>query len=160
MTFPMLIPLYTNTSFTSFVSNRIFEPLNMSSTSYFPSFGQARGTAAHTFAKNGRRIPNWATDTEADYNAGAGGVVSSAKDLVEWVRLLLSDGHDVNGTKETISRSVLNECMRPQALIRGAEGKGPLPDLGPVTYGFGWMQMVYHGHRVSPLLSLPRRARN
>lgn len=132
---PVIIERYSKLSFSSFAASRIFAPLDMSATTYFVSAGEKAGTAAHAFTASGRRIPTCLTDAEVSLMAGAGGVVSSVADLTRWVAHLLGPG------SPAIPRAVLDEVMGPQALIRGR-----LPQ--PSTYGLGWLQWVYHGHRV------------
>jgi CubicO group peptidase (beta-lactamase class C family) len=138
----VIIERYSTQSFADFVSTRIFGPLAMSSTTYSISDSEAAGTAAHAFTKAGRRIPTWLTDAEIDLIAGAGGIVSSTHDLARWVTLLL--GYGSEEAKKALPAEVLDEVMGPQALVR-------LPGLSirnTYTYGFGWLQWTYHGHRV------------
>ena len=57
-------------------------PLNMSSTTFLPSEAVASGEMAQSWTKQGRRIPQWFTDGMTELNAGPGGIISSAKDMV------------------------------------------------------------------------------
>lgn len=77
-----VISAYANVSYTTFVSDRIFKPLNMSSTTYFPSQAVASGRMTQSWTKTGRRIPQWFTDDVVGLNAGPGGVISNVVDLV------------------------------------------------------------------------------
>ena len=71
-------------SFTAFVKERIFDPLNMTSTTYSFSEAVRSGeiTQAWTSTGNGRRIPHWFDDDVIQLVAGAGGIISSAADIV------------------------------------------------------------------------------
>lgn len=76
-----IITHYTG-SYTSFVKDRIFIPLNMSSTTYLPSEAVASGEMTQSWTKQGRRISQWFTDETTELHAGPGGVISSAEDMV------------------------------------------------------------------------------
>jgi hypothetical protein len=68
--------------------------------------------------------------------AGAGGVLSSAPDILKWAKMWLGV---TNSSEIGISRSVLDECLSAQVLsdknIR-------------YTYGLGWGQFSYAGTEV------------
>lgn len=78
-----IVSTYTG-SFTAFVKERIFDPLNMTSTTYSLSDAVRSGeiTQAWTSIGNGRRVPHWFDDEVNQLLAGAGGIISSAADLV------------------------------------------------------------------------------
>jgi CubicO group peptidase (beta-lactamase class C family) len=139
-----LIATYTNASFPSFVSSRILAPLNMSSSTYFPTIALKTGRFSESWTSFGRLIPRWfTTDAQAELIAGAGGLISTARDMASWLRLLLG-AIEVEG----IPRTVLEEVMKPAALpsVRGGS---------TTTYGMGWGQSTAAGHRVRALLSRP-----
>jgi CubicO group peptidase (beta-lactamase class C family) len=71
-------------SFTTFAKARIFDPLNMTSTTYSLSEAVSSGqiSQAWTSIGNGRRIPHWFDDELNQLVAGAGGIISSATDMV------------------------------------------------------------------------------
>jgi CubicO group peptidase (beta-lactamase class C family) len=73
---------YTRGSFTSFVKNRIFTPLRMSSSTYSVNTAVGSGKFTQTWSSNGRRIPTWITEDSVELAAGPGGVISSAVDMV------------------------------------------------------------------------------
>ena len=75
-----IIDKYTG-SYEKFVEDRIFKPLGMSST-YSPNVAAATGRATQTWSVNGRRIPWWFKEEDAELSAGPGGVIASAEDLV------------------------------------------------------------------------------
>jgi CubicO group peptidase (beta-lactamase class C family) len=131
--------------FTSFMSSRIFRPLHMAASTYFPDAATAAGRHAQSFTPDGRRIPNWVTPEDVRLNAGAGGVISSAEDMARWVRLLL--GRSGEDADRAVPRAALEECMAPQAAILHTN-TDQFPADGTITYGFGWMQFEYGSHKV------------
>jgi CubicO group peptidase (beta-lactamase class C family) len=152
----VIIERFSLEPFEAFVTSRIFDPLNMNSTTYSPEVAQSTGMHSHTFDPDGRRVPNLFTEDDYQLIAGAGGVISSTVDMVKWVRLLL--GHATQDAKKAVPASILEECMKPQAaLLHLAPGSIPLPLGGTMTYGLGWHQLQYNQHQVrgreSPLLS-------
>ncbi|KAI0063204.1 beta-lactamase/transpeptidase-like protein [Artomyces pyxidatus] len=68
-------------NYIKFVTDRIFTPLNMSSTTFSFNAANASGKATQTFTASGRRIPWWITDSEVELVAGPGGVISSVVDM-------------------------------------------------------------------------------
>lgn len=76
-----IISHYTG-SYTSFVKDRIFTPLNMTSTTFSVSEAVLSGQMTDAWANSGRRIPQWFTDEQMDLIAGAGGIISSGEDMV------------------------------------------------------------------------------
>ena len=73
---------------------------------------------------------------EADAEAPAGGVSSSARDLAEWVRLQLSGGK-WNG-KQIIDANALAETHKPQVCRNPVDPAKPNECPGGQYYGLGW----------------------
>ena len=69
-------------SYTSFVKERIFAPLNMSSTTFVPSEALCSGEMTHSWIQNSRRIPQWSGDDPVELEASPGGIISSVEDMV------------------------------------------------------------------------------
>lgn len=67
--------------------------------------------------------------------APAGAINSSARDMVQWVRLMLSNG-SLNGHR-LVSEKGFDELVRKQVNISG-----------PVDYGLGWFLRQWNGHKV------------
>jgi CubicO group peptidase (beta-lactamase class C family) len=76
-----IISHYTG-SYTSFVKDRIFTPLNMTSTTFSVSEAVLSGQMTDAWANSGRRIPQWLNDEQMDLVAGPGGIISSGEDMV------------------------------------------------------------------------------
>lgn len=66
----------------AFAKERIFEPLGMTSTTFVPSEAVLSGHMSHSWTKDGRRIPQWFTDEQAQIIAGQGGIISNGEDMV------------------------------------------------------------------------------
>ena len=91
---------YSGVPYLDFVKERIFEPLNMSSTSFSPSEASqpSSATLTHVWSFFGRRLPAWFDDEQAARGAGPAGVISNAVDIVGSVvnNLLISTNQTEN----------------------------------------------------------------
>ncbi|VDC03891.1 unnamed protein product [Peniophora sp. CBMAI 1063] len=122
MTAQHIITTYAG-SFTDYVRDRIFLPLNMTSTTYSASKAFEGGKPTQTWDENGRRLP-WAfKDSDIDLIAGAGGIISSAQDMSRWVQMLLNGGVDPVSNRRILT-----------------------PDIIDAGYGMGWFRSSYRGH--------------
>src|SRR5487761_1182866 len=68
-----------------FVSNRIFKPLDMSSSTYSIDAAVSTGRFTSTWTYFGRLIPHWLQGEDVDLMAGPAGVITSVEDLVRHV---------------------------------------------------------------------------
>jgi len=80
-----------------------------------------------------------------DDAAPAGAIVSSARDMAQWLRFQLGDG--TFGGKRLVSAAALRETHTPQMLMGAGGGGGGGGDSATYfnTYGFGWMVQDYRG---------------
>lgn len=155
-----LIPTLTGTPFIDYVQEHFFNPLNMTSTTYDHKKAAATGhrtdgfthrhvnitqcAAKSTVAKrdascHGEPAPfGWYTYGDGIDIAGAGGVVSSLRDVTKWLAELLDP--------RVVSPSILDEAATPRTVVtRVVEpGNAGLPYL----YGAGQFILVYRGHKV------------
>jgi CubicO group peptidase (beta-lactamase class C family) len=76
-----VVQKYAGMPYPEFVTQRIFKPLNMTTTTYFSAHVRKLGLLSQSFGEGSRRIPYW-FDGREDLIAGAGGVLSSAEDMV------------------------------------------------------------------------------
>jgi CubicO group peptidase (beta-lactamase class C family) len=120
----------TGTSWEKLAFEKLYEPLGMTSTSSRYSDFIARENRTHLHVTlNGEWTPKVIRD--ADAQSPAGGVSSSLRDLMQWVRLELANG--VIDGKQLISKEALDAAHQP-AMVRGTN-----PDTGgPAFYGYGW----------------------
>ncbi|KAI1795410.1 beta-lactamase/transpeptidase-like protein [Ganoderma leucocontextum] len=137
-----LIAHYANTTYSEFVSERIFSPLGMSSSTYIPSVAAASGKLSHTWHRNGRRIPFWFDDQLASFNGGAGGVISNPKDMVRWLAVWLNDGVDPVSGKTIFPKGVYDAVTTAQTVINGRPSAIYDSLIG---YGMGWERWAAGG---------------
>ncbi|HKR15258.1 MAG TPA: serine hydrolase [Pyrinomonadaceae bacterium] len=118
------------------IATRIFKPLGMtnSDTSSL-AMQKARdfsfGYDYNPSTKQTRRLPQ----REIAAAAPAGAINSSARDMSQWLRLMLANGN-YNG-KRIVSEKGFEELTRKQMNI-----------AGPVDYGLGWFLRQWNGHKV------------
>ncbi|THU80573.1 beta-lactamase/transpeptidase-like protein [Dendrothele bispora CBS 962.96] len=149
--------LLLNQSFESYISQHIFAPLNMTASTYSVAEAEASGNFADGFHRSMRdtiadvngtltpTIPYFSRPGEEKIWAGAGGVITSARDLTKWMGMLLLEGR----------HPVTNETVVPTEVVRyAAEGvsvsepTAKFPELSPVVYGAGQDRFTYQGHEV------------
>lgn len=119
--------------------DRLYRPLGMNSSSSRYRDFMARADRASLHVPVDR---TWASFTRrnADAQSPAGGASSSARDLAQWLRLLLANGqHD---GRQVIAREALEQAFLP-AVVRSVD-----PTTGtPSFYGLGW-NVDYREHGV------------
>lgn len=117
---------------------RLYRPLGMAATSSrYRDFAARADRASLHVPVDG----TWAAFTRrnADAQSPAGGASSSARDLAQWLRLLLANGrHD---GRPLIAREALDQALVP-AIVRSVD-----PATGtPSFYGLGWgIAYLEHG---------------
>ncbi|KAJ7346313.1 beta-lactamase/transpeptidase-like protein [Mycena albidolilacea] len=77
-----------------FVESRIMLPLNMTSPTMHPDRASENDKFSQTWTPTRRRIPFFVTEHTADLIVGAGGVISTAEDMLLWAKLIMSGGLD------------------------------------------------------------------
>ncbi|KAI0821223.1 beta-lactamase/transpeptidase-like protein [Irpex lacteus] len=140
-----IIATYSGLPFTQFVKQRIFTPLRMSTTTYSQTEASERGLLTQFFNAEGRRIPFWYPEHSEEMIAGAGGVISSVHDLVEWVKLHLNGGVDPVSNETIISKSSFEAVTSGWSLM---SHKGPSPGRSFEAYGHGWSRHTRDGHEI------------
>jgi CubicO group peptidase (beta-lactamase class C family) len=118
---------------------KLYKPLGMTSTSsrYRDFMNQADRAALHV-----RVDGEWASFTRrnADAQAPAGGASSTARDMAQWLRLLLADGKHEG--RQVIAKDALQQTHVP-ASVRGVD-----PKTGAAAfYALGW-NVDYRDHGV------------
>lgn len=76
-----IIETYSGESYAEFVKQRIFSPLNITTSGFSIREAEKTGSLTQVFAGK-RRVPFVVNDSNVRLIAGAGGVISSAIDLV------------------------------------------------------------------------------
>ena len=158
-----IISKLSGMSYQAFASSRLFAPLNMSSTTFSPSEAAKSGRLTQTWTRGVRRVPFWFPDNVAELFAGAGGIISSAEDMVrsqvscthraygteqqlqtKWLATLLNKGVYPVTNDTIIPLAVFEEMTTARAIVGGVSA-GPVSIVG---YGMGWFRMSYKGHDV------------
>lgn len=79
-----LISTFSGRRYVDFVRERVFSPLNMSSSTFDPTEAAEDGKETQCWDNN-RRIPMWLPEADgADLLAGPGGVITNAVDMVKY----------------------------------------------------------------------------
>ncbi|HEU4435407.1 MAG TPA: serine hydrolase [Pyrinomonadaceae bacterium] len=125
-----------NSTWDKLIATRIFKPLGMNnSDTSAAAMQKARdyslGYDYNPSTKVTRRLPQ----RDIAPAAPAGAINSSARDMAQWLRLMLNNGM-VNG-KRLVSEKGFEELTRAQMKIGG-----------PVDYGLGWFLRQWNGHKV------------
>lgn len=118
------------------IAERILKPLGMkSSNTSVAEMQKARdfsfGYVYEEGTKETRRVPT----RDLPAIAPAGAINSSARDMAQWLRLMLGGG--VFEGRRLVSEKGFEELVKPQTKIQG-----------PVSYGLGWFLRDWKGHKV------------
>ncbi|MDT5295238.1 MAG: hypothetical protein QOJ76_2118 [Acidobacteriota bacterium] len=121
----------------SLIEGRIFKPLGMkASDASVPAMQRSRdysfGYVYEEATKETRRVPT----RNLPAIAPAGAVNSNARDMAQWLRLMLGGG--VFEGRRLVSEKGFEELVKPQMKITGG-----------VSYGLGWFVRDWHGHKVA-----------
>lgn len=122
-----------------FVSQRILQPLGMTSTVIGNETLQQHDDFAHAYVKKDEQF-TLVPDRSLKAIAAAGGIVSSANDMAKWMLFQLNQGRV--GDQELISPFGFHLMHTPHFVMSGASSR--YIQLG--SYGLGWMIDSYRGH--------------
>jgi hypothetical protein len=116
-----IIETYSGKTYTSFVEDRIFTPLGMSSSTFSPAKAAKAGNFTQGWTKDGRLLPDWFPEDMVTLIAGPGGVISSAVDMagafrlyyLHWLIVSSQNGLHCGLTRVsiTMSQSYCHRCM-------------------------------------------------
>jgi CubicO group peptidase (beta-lactamase class C family) len=125
-----------NSTWDDLIAKKIFKPLGMTnSDTRAEDMQKARdysfGYDYNAGTKVTRRLPQRAIPAAAP----AGAINSSARDMAQWVRLMLGNG--VYNGKRLVSEKGFEELTRKQINIGGS-----------IDYGLGWFLRQWKGHKV------------
>ena len=125
-----------NSTWEKLIANRIFKPLGMTNSDTSVAAMQksrdySLGYDYNPSTKVTRNLPQ----REITAAAPAGAINSSARDMAQWLRLMLANG-SFNG-RRLVSEKNFDELVRKQINI-----------APPVDYGLGWFLRQWNGHKV------------
>jgi len=125
-----------NSTWDDLIAKRIFKPLGMNnSDTRIEDMQKSRdysfGYDYNATTKVTRRLPQRAIPAAAP----AGAINSSARDMGQWVRLMLGNG--VFNGKRLVSEKGFEELTRKQINVAGS-----------IDYGLGWFLRQWNGHKV------------
>ncbi|KZT69403.1 beta-lactamase/transpeptidase-like protein [Daedalea quercina L-15889] len=140
-----LISKYAGKSYMEFATERLFAPMNMSHTTFWPGEAREAGLLTQAWTKFGRLIPFWFDDEVVELMAGAGGIISSAEDMTKWLTVLLNEGVEPGSNKTIIPHSAFEEITTAHSIT---SGKPATPEMSIQGYGLGWLRVSYQGHDV------------
>ncbi|KAJ7349818.1 beta-lactamase/transpeptidase-like protein [Mycena albidolilacea] len=152
-----LPPTLLNQTFESFAYQHLFEPLGMNSSTYSVAEAEKRGALAHgfhwdmqdyLFGFNGTRtatVPYFQRYGEERIWAGAGGILTSARDLSSWTAILLNKGRHPTTNETVVPEDVVEHVAHGVSVARG---KAPYPELSPAVYGCGQDRSSYRGYEI------------
>ncbi|KAJ7292878.1 beta-lactamase/transpeptidase-like protein [Mycena rebaudengoi] len=144
MTGAHVVTRYSGLSYRDFVEQRIMQPLGMSSSTLYPDRAFNSGNLTQAWTPSGRRIPFFLPEKSADMIAAAGGVMSTAEDMLKWVKLHLNEGIDATTGVSVIPSATFDPATSAQSI---AFPKGNAANSF-TAYGMGWLRRSYRGHEV------------
>lgn len=130
----------TNKSWEDLVAEKIFAPLQMSSSNFsIDEMQQSSDFASPYLQKDAELIPISLRDISVIGPAAS--INSNVEDLTHWVQMQLGQG--IYQEKSLINTSTLQEMHSPQVVVSGTpEHKEAVLS----TYGIGWGILSYRGH--------------
>ncbi len=146
-----LIPAVTGKSWDDFVRERIFKPLDMSTTT-ITSIGFKPGDNVAVPHSRGWRLEGELTPiamTRDNTWAAAAGIKSNVADLSKWLIAQLDHGKLPDG-RRLWSEKQSEEMWSPATIIPVSEPPAPLQSTKAnfAAYGLGWSLRDYRGHKV------------
>ncbi|KAF8163798.1 beta-lactamase/transpeptidase-like protein [Crassisporium funariophilum] len=146
-----------NQTYESYVKQHLFGPLNMTASTYSVAEAESRGTLVDGFQWHMRDItkgingtlvptvPYFQRPGEERTWAGAGGVLTSSRDLTMWISMLLNDGRHPYTNKTVVPAEVVQHVAYGRTVTAG---KPEFPELSPTVYGAGQWSYSYQGHSI------------
>ncbi|PPQ91367.1 hypothetical protein CVT25_004134 [Psilocybe cyanescens] len=146
-----------NQTYESYIAQHLFNPLNMTSSTYSVEEAEARGTLVDGFQWdmqdllhriNGTLVPTvpyFQRPGEERTWAGAGGVLTSARDLAMWTSMLLNNGRHPYTNEVVVPEEIIEHVAYGRSV---SHGKPEFPEMSPKVYGAGQFRYAYRGHDI------------
>lgn len=147
MTAGYLVEAITGKTWEQFVQERIFEPLQMSTSNTSVEESQKSDNFSKPYAKEEEQERREIPFRNIDTIGPAGSVNSTAIDMANWLRLNLNKGKF--GDEQVVSEDVIEKMQsRQMPLVKEAMMFRFLdthPEVGQASYGMGWFIQNYRG---------------
>ncbi|RDB18674.1 Gigasin-6 [Hypsizygus marmoreus] len=159
-TLSYLPSLLSNTTYARYVKENIFDPLNMTATTFSYQLANSHGQRADGMGRQGRdvyadpfggtprAVQYWTATTggeDGSVLAGAGGVITSAVDMATWLQTLLLDGRHPTTNENVIPPDVLRKIT---SAISVQTTRPEFPEVSLIAYGAAQLQITYRGHLI------------
>ncbi|MBN8821509.1 MULTISPECIES: serine hydrolase [unclassified Spirosoma] len=135
----------------TFIRTRLFEPLGMSRTkAHFKEVSDANRAKPHMEINDTIRLVNSLKEEGlVDAVGPAGSVWTCPDDVTAWMQCMLDSGRYAG--KTLLKPATWAELFKPQTLVTDSQFYPTQLLTKPVwkTYGLGWFQQDYRGHRVN-----------
>ena len=128
-----IVEVVSGESFEAFLQKRVFDPLRMKDTAFYPSPEQMKRLAKTYNKKDGKLVLEMnliGLPEKPTFPIPAGGLISCGADLAELYRMMLNKG-ELNG-KRILSEKAVAEMTRTQT---GDIATGFVPGM---SFGYGW----------------------
>ncbi|WVQ92970.1 hypothetical protein IAU59_000032 [Kwoniella sp. CBS 9459] len=160
VTLAAVVEKLSGLSLPDFAQRHIFDPLNMTSTTYNATVAAMSGKRSDSFQRMGMNLTAcmddlesgsrvngkqclgdqgsfgwWAKENDDPSGAGPGGIITSAIDMAKWVQELLNPS--------VIPQAIIDKVVTGYTV---PSGKPEHPEYGIYTYGLGQMMNTYRGY--------------
>jgi CubicO group peptidase (beta-lactamase class C family) len=126
-TMARIVEITSGMSFGQFAKTRIFDPLGMKDTFFYPLEGNTRLVTRYTKGQSGKleRVNGFANFQNGVYFSGGGGLASTAEDYFQFAQMLLNGGQ-LNGKRLLAPRTVemMASVHAPDTLQGRPKGEG------------------------------------
>jgi CubicO group peptidase (beta-lactamase class C family) len=120
-----IVEVASGMPFDKFARQRIFDPLGMKDTFFYPAEGNARMAALYRRGEKGLEKQNNPGFMNGAYFSGGGGLMSTAEDYFQFAQMLLNGG-ELNGKRLLGSKTVevMTSVAAPDTLPGRPKGEG------------------------------------
>jgi CubicO group peptidase (beta-lactamase class C family) len=124
-TLARIVEITSGMPFDRFAKQRIFEPLGMKDTFFYPAEGNPRMATRYTRGEKGLEKQNNPGFMNGAYFSGGGGLMSTAEDYLQFAQMLLNGG-ELNGKRLLGSKTVevMTSVAAPDTLPGRPRGEG------------------------------------
>ncbi|HEX6996900.1 MAG TPA: serine hydrolase domain-containing protein [Gammaproteobacteria bacterium] len=122
-----VVEIASGETFAEFLRERVFEPLGMNDTTFWPTREQRARLVTSYVERNGELVPRENPDSMSGerYFSAAGGLMTTARDYAQFA-MMLSNGGELNGRRVLSRRSVelMGSVFIPDTLPGRRPGEG------------------------------------